>query len=60
MRPDFSTATFKTSTRTDGNGTCVEVARVPGFAAVRDTKHRSVGHISFSDKAFGAFLKGLR
>ncbi|MEU6154246.1 DUF397 domain-containing protein [Actinosynnema sp. NPDC047251] len=60
MTPDFSGATFKTPSRTDGNGTCVEVAVVPGFFAVRDTKNRSGGLVRVPARAFYSFLAGLR
>ncbi|RKT57359.1 DUF397 domain-containing protein [Saccharothrix australiensis] len=60
MTPDFSTAVFKTSSRTDGSGTCVEVAAVPGFFAVRDSKHRDGGHVSVSARAFAALVRTLR
>ncbi|RKT57358.1 DUF397 domain-containing protein [Saccharothrix australiensis] len=60
MIPDFSAAWFKTSSFTENAGTCVEVAVVPGFFAVRDTKNRAGGHISVSARAFGAFLRELR
>lgn len=53
MTPDFR---FKTSTYTQGSGTCVEVALAGELAAVRDTKNRSGGHITVSGKAFAAFL----
>lgn len=59
MVPDFSRATFKTSTRSDGTGTCVEVAVVPGFAAVRDTKHRAGGHVAVPARSFAAFLRSV-
>ncbi|GAA3881610.1 hypothetical protein GCM10022243_52680 [Saccharothrix violaceirubra] len=60
MTPDFTAASFKTSSYTEANGTCVEVAQVPGFVAVRDTKHRSGGHIAFPDAAFRAFVARVR
>ncbi|MEU4801753.1 DUF397 domain-containing protein [Actinosynnema sp. NPDC023587] len=60
MASNFSTATFKTSSHTQDNGTCVEVATVPGFFAVRDTKHRAGGHLTVSSRAFRSFLAGLR
>ncbi|MEU4801752.1 DUF397 domain-containing protein [Actinosynnema sp. NPDC023587] len=60
MIPDFSSARFKTSSYTDGNGTCVEVATVPGSCAVRDTKHRAGGHLTVSSRAFRSFLARLR
>ena len=60
MAPDFSSATFKTSSRTEANGTCVEVATVPGFVAVRDTKHRTGGHITLPAKAFSDLIAVVR
>ncbi|MFD9890664.1 DUF397 domain-containing protein [Amycolatopsis sp. NPDC059027] len=60
MSPDFSTATFKISTYTEGNGTCVEVAVTPGFAAVRDTKDRASGHIAVPAASFTALLTALK
>lgn len=59
MTPDFSAAAFKTSSRTDGAGTCVEVAVVPGFAAVRDTKFRAGGHVAVPARSFAAFLRAV-
>lgn len=60
MTPDFSSATFKTSSFTSDNGTCVEVAVIPGFAAVRDTKHRLDGHLCVPAKAFAHFLAAIK
>jgi hypothetical protein len=59
-QPDFSSASFKTSTRTQGNGTCVEVAAVAGFVAVRDTKYRAGGYLSLPDTAFTNLLATIR
>jgi hypothetical protein len=55
-RPGFRTATFKTSSYTEGNGTCVEVAVLPGWAAVRDTKHREGGHLAVPASAFAQLI----
>ncbi|MEV4056467.1 DUF397 domain-containing protein [Amycolatopsis sp. NPDC049688] len=60
MSPDFTAATFKTSSYTEGNGTCVEVAVIPGYAAVRDTKDRAGGHIAVPAESFAAFLTAVR
>ncbi|MBB5960311.1 hypothetical protein FHS29_006934 [Saccharothrix tamanrassetensis] len=60
MTPDFSAAIFKTSGYTQDNGTCVEVAVVPGFYAVRDTKNRAGGQLSVPARAFKTFLESLR
>jgi hypothetical protein len=59
-RPDFTTATFKTSTYTQGNGTCVEAAMLPTHAAIRDTKHRAAGHLTLPTPAFTALLATIR
>jgi hypothetical protein len=59
-RPDFTTATFKTSTHSVENGTCVEIAVLPGHAAIRDTKHRTAGHLTLPTPAFTALLTTLR
>ena len=46
-----------TSSYSSGNGQCVETARLPeGGMAVRDTKNRAGGSLSFSAKAWGSFL----
>ncbi|GAA3461482.1 DUF397 domain-containing protein [Saccharothrix longispora] len=60
MTPDFSAAAFKTSSHTQDNGTCVEVAVVPGFAALRDTKNRAGGLVTVPARSFEVFLRGLR
>ncbi|GAA4529945.1 DUF397 domain-containing protein [Amycolatopsis samaneae] len=60
MSPDFSTATFRISTYTEENGTCVEVATIPGYAAVRDTKDRASGHLTASAASFTALLTTLK
>ncbi|MFD9890665.1 DUF397 domain-containing protein [Amycolatopsis sp. NPDC059027] len=60
MSPDFPTATFKTSSYSESNGTCVEVAVIPGYAAVRDTKDRTSGHITVPAASFTALLTTLK
>ncbi|EOD69890.1 DUF397 domain-containing protein [Amycolatopsis vancoresmycina] len=60
MSPNFATATFKTSSYTESNGTCVEVAVIPGYAAIRDTKDRAGGHIAVPAESFAAFLAAVR
>ncbi|MEU4740797.1 DUF397 domain-containing protein [Actinosynnema sp. NPDC023658] len=59
MTPDFSRAAFKTSSYTQDKGTCVEVAVVPGYAAVRDTKYRAGGHVAVPARSFAAFLRSV-
>ncbi|MEV0680720.1 DUF397 domain-containing protein [Actinosynnema sp. NPDC050436] len=60
MAPDFSAARFKTSTFTENNGTCVEVAVASGRCAVRDTKNRAGGLVVVPARSFGALLARLK
>jgi hypothetical protein len=46
-----------TSSYSSGNGQCVETARLPqGGMAVRDTKNRIGGALSFNAEAWRSFL----
>jgi hypothetical protein len=46
-----------TSSYSSGNGQCIETARLPeGGMAVRDTKNRAGGALSFSAQAWHSFL----
>ncbi|PSK93711.1 uncharacterized protein DUF397 [Murinocardiopsis flavida] len=40
-------------------GSCVEVAEGP-VVLVRDTQHRSLGHIAYPPQAWAAFLSDLK
>ncbi|MGI9000622.1 MAG: DUF397 domain-containing protein [Pseudonocardia sp.] len=59
--PDFTGAAWFTSSYTEGNSTqCVEVAFVPGWVGVRDTKDHGQGPIlTFTHTAWTAFLTGI-
>ncbi|MDQ3406040.1 MAG: DUF397 domain-containing protein [Actinomycetota bacterium] len=59
-RPDFTSASFKTSSFTESNGTCVEAAVIPDHAALRDTKHREGGHLTVPTAAFTRLISALR
>lgn len=60
MIPDLTAAKFKTSSFTDGSGTCVEVAVVANGYAVRDTKDRAGGLVGVPARSFRAFLASLK
>jgi hypothetical protein len=46
-----------TSSYSSGNGQCVETAKLPeGGMAVRDTKNRADGVLSFTAEAWRSFL----
>ena len=59
---DLTGADWHKSTRSGGNGgDCVEVAvNLPGIVAVRDTKDRAGAALVFTDRAWRAFLTGVR
>ncbi|MFF5294902.1 DUF397 domain-containing protein [Paractinoplanes globisporus] len=59
---DLSGAVWHKSTRSGGNGgDCVEVAvNLPEVVAVRDTKDRDGGALTFSHVEWQAFLDGVR
>ncbi|MFI6780378.1 DUF397 domain-containing protein [Micromonospora sp. NPDC050276] len=53
---DLTGADWRTSTRSSGNGNCVEVATVDGQVAVRDSKDRSGPVLAFGAPAWRAFV----
>ncbi|MEG3633761.1 DUF397 domain-containing protein [Micromonospora palythoicola] len=55
---DLSRAEWRTSTRSVGNGNCVEVATVDGAVAVRDSKDRHGPVLTFPPSAWRAFVVG--
>ena len=57
---DLSNAKWRVAKASGGNGTCVEVARVPAATAIRDTKNREYGYIVADTPTFEAFLADLK
>jgi hypothetical protein len=59
--PDLSRAAWRTSTRSGGNGNCVEVAaNLSGVVAVRDSKDRTGPVLIFGHADWQAFTAQLR
>ncbi|MEH1056569.1 DUF397 domain-containing protein [Micromonospora sp. CPCC 206171] len=56
---DLARADWRTSTRSSGNGNCVEVATVDGRVAVRDSKDRSGPVLVFPSATWVAFVTGV-
>ncbi|GAA4549984.1 DUF397 domain-containing protein [Amycolatopsis samaneae] len=54
---DLSGAVWRTSSRSSGNGACVEVAFVSDVTAVRDTKDRDGGTLAASPAAWTSFIQ---
>ncbi|MGC5019636.1 DUF397 domain-containing protein [Micromonospora sp. DT47] len=56
---DLSGADWRTSTRSIGNGNCVEVATACAVVAVRDSKDRPGPVLVFSPSAWASFVTGV-
>ncbi|CCH35705.1 DUF397 domain-containing protein [Actinosynnema sp. NPDC047251] len=58
--PDFPTARWRKASYTEGNDNCVEVARVTGVVALRDSKNRTGPVLAFPAASFAGLLDGLK
>jgi len=52
-------ASWRTSTHSGGQETCVEVAPRPGLVGVRDSKHRDAGYLTVPATAWRTFTHAL-
>jgi hypothetical protein len=70
MTPDLSRAAWRKSSYSGANGSCVEVAPVPGASAadaiaadaiaVRDTKDRGGPALTFTSRQWRSFAGGIK
>ncbi|MDR7302999.1 DUF397 domain-containing protein [Haloactinomyces albus] len=51
---------WRTSTRTQGQGQCVEVGFGGAGIGVRDTKNRAAGHLIVPPRQWHAFVRDLK
>ena len=60
MNHDLTGAIWHKSTRSAGQGQCVEVAtNLPGIVAVRDSKDPTGPELVFTDSEWRAFIGGV-
>lgn len=57
---DLDQAQWRKSTRSGGNGDCVEFAEVDGVVALRDSKDPSGPVLIFTPSEWSAFTGGVR
>jgi hypothetical protein len=61
MTDDLAPAIWRKSTFSNNTGACVEVADLDGGArAVRDSKHPTGGHLTFTAGEWSAFTAGVK
>lgn len=58
--PDLLNATWRKSTYSTANGTCVEVAVVEPVVGVRDSKKIDAGHLTVPSTKWAAFVVAVK
>ena len=56
----MSFTNWRTSSRSDDQGQCVEVAVTPNRVGIRDTKNRNAGHLTVTAAQWSAFIAHVK
>ncbi|MQA83154.1 MAG: DUF397 domain-containing protein [Streptosporangiales bacterium] len=57
---DAPAVRWRVSSRTAGNGACVEVAALDRTIAVRDSKDRTGPVLAFTERDWASFIDGIK
>ncbi|OLT25090.1 hypothetical protein BJF79_13080 [Actinomadura sp. CNU-125] len=57
---DATSLTWRTSSHTQANGQCVELAKTPGVRLVRDSKDPDGPILTFTPRAWSSFLTTIK
>jgi hypothetical protein len=58
--PELAGAVWRKSSRSNGQGQCVEVAQLDQAVAVRDSKHPTGAVLVFTPAEWTAFIAGVK
>ncbi|APU12775.1 DUF397 domain-containing protein [Actinoalloteichus fjordicus] len=58
--PEQRQTIWRTSSRSQNTGTCVEIGHAPGVVDIRDTKNRDGGTLHIDAATFSSFVASVK